>query len=258
MARIPIALELYSVREDCAKDLPGTLEAVARMGYEGVEFAGYHGYSAAELRKMVDDNGLKVAGTHIGLDTLLGDQFEKTVEFNQTIGNPFLIVPGLAQERTASPAAWRETANIFNEVAANLKPLGLKTGYHNHHTEFNPMDGELPWDIFFGETVPDVVMQFDLGNALFGGADLVSILKRYPGRCDTIHLKPYSKKAGAENPEKGFDPIIGDDDVPWKEIFHLCETQGNTKWYTVEYESAAYPSLEAVDLCLKALKALGK
>jgi len=79
MARIPIALQLYSVRQDCAKDLPGTLAAVAKMGYDGVEFAGYHGRSAAELRKMCDDLGLKVAGTHIGLDTLLGDQINATI-----------------------------------------------------------------------------------------------------------------------------------------------------------------------------------
>ncbi|MCS7309894.1 MAG: sugar phosphate isomerase/epimerase, partial [Armatimonadetes bacterium] len=70
--RIPIGVQLYSVRDDCAKDLPGTLAAIAKMGYEGVEFAGYHGYSARDLRKLLDDNGLKCCGTHIGIDTLLG------------------------------------------------------------------------------------------------------------------------------------------------------------------------------------------
>ena len=76
MSRIPIALQLYSVREDCERDLSGTLAAVAKMGYEGVEFAGYYGRSARELRAMVDDLGLAVVGTHIGLDTLLGDQLQ--------------------------------------------------------------------------------------------------------------------------------------------------------------------------------------
>ncbi len=78
MARIPIALQLYSIREDCAKDLSGCLKAVAKMGYEGVDFAGYYGYDAKEIRKMLDDNGLKVAGAHIGLETLLGDELKKT------------------------------------------------------------------------------------------------------------------------------------------------------------------------------------
>ena len=83
--RIPIALQLYSIRHDCERDLPGTLKAVAEMGYEGVEFAGYYGRSAAELRAMLDDLGLAVAGTHIRIETLMGDQLADTVAFNRAL-----------------------------------------------------------------------------------------------------------------------------------------------------------------------------
>ena len=78
------------------------------------------------------------------------------------------------------------------------------------------------------------------------------------GRAGTVHLKPYSRAAGREDARQGFAPVIGDDDTPWGEIFGLCESAGGTKWYIVEYESDAYPPLEAVELCLKALKAMGK
>ena len=250
MARIPIALQLYSVREDCEKDLPAVLSAVAKMGYEGVEFAGYYGRSAKELRAMLDDVGLKVAGTHIGLNTLLGDALQATVEFNQVLGNKFLIVPGLPQERTASRAAWLETAGIFNDIADKLKPLGMYTGYHNHHTEFRPLDGELPWDTFFGNTKPEVVMQIDAGNALHGNADPVPFLERYPGRALTVHLKEHSRTNDKA--------ILGEGDVRWADLFRLCETTGKTEWYIVEQESYAYPPLECVERCLKALKAMGK
>ncbi len=250
MARIPIALQLYSVRNDCEGDLPGTLKAVADMGYEGVEFAGYYGRRAQELRTMLDDLGLKVAGTHIGLDTLLGEQFEHTVEFNKTIGNVNLVVPGLAEERRNSAQAWRETAGVFNEIAERLKPLGMRTGYHNHAVEFTPMDGELPWDIFFGNTRQDVIMQVDLGNALHGGADPVPFLEKYPGRAITVHLKEYS----ATNDKA----LIGEGDVRWHEVFTLCETTGDTEWYIVEQESYAFPPLECVDRCLEKLKEMGK
>lgn len=250
MARIPIALQLYSVRKDCERDLPGVLAAVARMGYEGVEFAGYYGRTAEELRKMLDDLGLKVAGTHIGLDTLLGDQLQRTVEFNQVLGNKFLIVPGLGPERRASKAAWRETAQIFNQIAERLKPNGMRTGYHNHSIEFQPLDGELPWDTFFGAARADVVMQFDTGNAMHGGANPLPFLERYPGRAGTVHLKEYSKTNDKA--------LIGEGDIPWKEVFRLCETEGKTDWYIVEQESYAYPPLDCVDRCLKALKAMGK
>jgi sugar phosphate isomerase/epimerase len=250
MARIPIALQLYSVREDCARDLPGTLKAIARMGYEGVEFAGYYGRSAKELRQMLDDLGLKVAGTHIGLDTLLGENLKATVEFNQILGNRFLIVPGLPEQYRDSRAAWQRTAALFNEIAAKVKGDGMWVGYHNHHIEFTPMDGELPWDTFFGNTNPEVVMQFDVGNALHGGGEAAVFLKRYPGRALTIHVKEFSKTNDKA--------IIGEGDVNWAEIFELCETIGNTQWYIVEQESYAYPPLECVDRCLQNLRRMGK
>src|SRR5213594_139751 len=91
--KIPIGLELYSLREQCKTDLPGMLEAVSKTGYKGVEFAGYHGHSAKELRKMLDDNGIVACGTHTPYESVLGDKLKETVEFNQTIGNRFLIVP---------------------------------------------------------------------------------------------------------------------------------------------------------------------
>ncbi|GAB4522300.1 MAG: sugar phosphate isomerase/epimerase [Anaerolineae bacterium] len=250
MTRIPIALQLYSVREDCARDLAGTLEAVARMGYEGVEFAGYHGYSASQLRKLLDDLGLRVAGAHVGLDTLLGDELSRTIEFHQVLGNRFLIVPGLPEERRRSRAAWLETAALFNEIAEKVAEHGMAVGYHNHHIEFSPLEGELPWDTFFGNTRRDVVMQLDIGNAMHGGADPLVFLRRYPGRARSVHLKEYS----ATN-EKA---LIGEGDAPWAEVFALCESVGGTEWYIVEQESYAYPPLECVDRCLRALRAMGK
>lgn len=250
MTKIPIGLQLYSVREDAAKDLPGVLKAVAGMGYEGVEFAGYYGHSAADVRKMLDDNGLKCCGGHLGLDTLLGDALPATIEYQRTLGNIYLIVPGFAGNRTNSKAAWLETAGIMNGIADRLKPHGMWTGYHNHHTEFHPMEGELPWDIFFGNTKPEVIMQFDTGNALVGGAEAGPFLRRYPGRATTVHLKEHS----AANDKA----LIGEGDVKWSEIFELCETVGATKWYIVEQESYAYPPLECADRCLQKLREMGK
>jgi sugar phosphate isomerase/epimerase len=250
MARIPIALQLYSVRNDCARDLPSTLSAVARMGYEGVEFAGYYGYDAAALRGMLDDLGLNVAGAHVGIDTLLGSELERSVEFHRTLGNRFLIVPGFPEARRSSRAAWLETARLMKEIAERLRTHGMRTGYHNHSIEFQPMEGELPWDTFFGNTIPEVIMQFDTGNAMHGGADTPPFLLRYPGRATTVHLKEYS----ATNETA----LIGEGDIPWNEIFRLCEDVGGTEWYIVEQESYAYPPLECAERCLHNLKRMGK
>ena len=247
---IPIALQLYSIRDDCAKDLPGTLKAVADMGYDGVEFAGYHGATASELKTMVDDLGLKVCGTHTGIDTLMGDELEKIIEFHRTIGNKFLIVPGLPEECRDSIDAWRSTADVFNEIAELLKPHDMLTGYHNHTVEFQEMDGQIPWDVFFGNTSAEVVMQVDTGNAWHGGADPIPYLERYPGRAITVHLKEYDESYNSA--------LIGDGKVPWDVVFGICESTGGTEWYIVEQETYAYPPLECVDRCLKNLRGMGK
>ncbi len=102
--KIPFGLQLYSVRTIAGKDVPGTLAAVAQMGYQGVEFAGYYGRKAQELRQMLDRNGLKCCGTHTALETLTGDALKHTVEFNQILGNKFLIVPWLPPSITTSLA----------------------------------------------------------------------------------------------------------------------------------------------------------
>lgn len=250
MSNLPIGLQLYSVRDECARDLPAVLSAVAKMGYAGVEFAGYYNYSAADLRKLLDDNGLQCCGTHTGLDTLSGDTLEATADFNRALGNPYLIVPGLPKERTASRDAWLETARLFDAAAARAAPLGMRVGYHNHSEEFQMLGGEMPWDTFFAHTRPEVVMQVDTGNMMHGGAEPEPFLARYPGRALTVHLKEHS----ATNPTV----LIGEGDVNWPEVFTLCEGVGGTQWYIVEQESYAHPPLECADRCLQNLRNMGK
>jgi sugar phosphate isomerase/epimerase len=249
MKRIPIGLQLYSVREDCTRDLPATLEAVAKMGYQGVEFYNFYSYAAQDLRKMLDDLGLACCGAHTSLASLLGDALPRTIAYNQILGNKYLVVPSLPEERRSSAQAWRATATLFADLAAALKPHGMLTGFHNHAIEFKPVDGTTGFDIFFGATSPDVIMQVDLGNAMHGGGDPIACLRKYPGRSVTIHLKEYSSDNTA---------MIGEGTVNWKDVFALCEKQGKTDWYIVEQETYPFPPLECAKRCLDSLRAMGK
>jgi len=246
--KIPIGLQLYSVREQCAKDLPPVIAAVGKMGYQGVEFAGYYNRDAKELRKLLDDNGLVCCGTHTGMNTVMGDALKGTIEFNKTLGNKFLIVPSMPKERTGSRQAWLGTAKLFNELADKVKGDGMLVGYHAHAGDFVKYDGETAWDIFFGATTPGVVMQLDLGNSMDGGGDPVAILKKFPGRSTTIHLKEHG---GDER------TVISQGDVKWKEIFELCEA-GGTEWYIVEHERKSTDPVEEVKRCLEGLRKMGK
>lgn len=251
MARIKIALQLYSVRENCARDLRGTLEAVAKMGYEGVEFAGYYGRTAGELREMLDDLGLEVAGIHISIDALIEDKLKETIEFNRILGNKYLIVPSLPEKMRKTRADWLKAAKIMNEIAEKLKPGGMRVGYHNHAIEFKPINGEIPWYIFFDNAKPEVVMQLDTGNAMRGGLspdEILEIIKRYPKRAVTVHLKEYSSRN--EN------ALLGEGEMKWREFINLCETIGGTEWYIIEQESYPYPPLECAKRCLENLKAI--
>lgn len=256
MARIPIGLELYSVRQDLDRDPRGTLRAVAEMGYEGVEFAGPPKLSGEELRKLLDEFGLVCCGWHTPFAMVQEDQIDATIALNKAVGNQYVIIPGFPGDLTKTRQDWLKLADFMNGLATKLAAHGMQTGYHNHHTEFQPLDGEWPWDTFFGNTKKEVIMQLDTGNALRGGAESAPILERYPGRAVTVHLKPY--KTGLDDPNAGYKPLIGDDSVDWQNVFRLCESIGGTRWYIVEYESDLYPPLEAVKRCLEKLKAMGK
>jgi sugar phosphate isomerase/epimerase len=261
MSRIPIALELYSVRNDLKEDTAGTLKAVAEMGYEGVEFAGNPNNTAEELKGYLDDLGLPCCGWHTPYALVQDDTLESTIEFNKTLNNEFVIIPGLPGDLTQTRDDWLKIADFFNALADKLAEHGMVTGYHNHSREFTPWDessDETAWDTLFGNTKDSVVMQLDTGNGLAGGGDAVGILNKYAGRSRTTHLKPFHAEKAKEDAHAGFRPIIGEDTTDWKAVFEACENVAGTEWYIVEYESDAFPPLEAVERCLKALKDMGQ
>ena len=243
--KIPVGLQLYSLRNECKKDLPGMLAAVSKIGYKGVEFAGYHGRTAKDLRQMLDENGLVACGTHTPYESVLGDKLPETVEFNRVIGNKFLIVPWMTGK---TKQEWLDKATLFNEIAAKLKAEKMWIGYHAHAHDFQKFDGESAWDLFFGNTKPEGIMQLDTSNCCEGGADPVAVLKKYPGRARSIHIK-----ANGGGPEA----VIGEDKVDWKAVFQFCETKGKTQWYVVEHETSKDP-LDAVRRNFEALRTMGK
>lgn len=244
--KIPIGLELYSLREQCKTDLPGMLAAVSKIGYKGVEFAGYHGRSAKELRKMLDDNGIVACGTHTPYESVLGDKLKETIEFNRVIGNKFLIIPSMTAH---SRKDWQERARLFNELADKVKGDGMSVGYHAHAHDFKKMDNETSWAIFSTNTRPEVILQLDVSNCADGGGDPVTELKKFgAGRTRSIHIKPHGG---------GPEAIIGEDKLDWKAIFAFCEGPGKTDWYVVEHETSKDP-LETVRRTYGALKQFGK
>lgn len=245
-----VALQLYSIRNDCGKDFDKALEAVAAMGFKAVEFAGYHNYKddAKGLRKKLEACGLKAAATHIGTGNLVGDALPRTIEFHKEIGCRYLCVPG--DRRFTDPEGSKELAEIFNEAAAKLEKVKMFCGYHNHTKEFTKHEGKTYWDLFAERTVKDVVLQQDIGWTVAAGHDPAALVRRYPGRSAVIHCKPTLARGDEGR------PIIGEDSVPWKKTIQACMEVGGTRWLTIEQEAylPGKTPMECVELSLAGLK----
>ena len=250
---VPIAAELYCVRDDLKRDPAGTLRAIARMGYEAVEFSGaYFEYTAdraGEIRKLLDELNLRCVGTHNSPKYFASTQLERAIELNRILGGKYLIQA--SAPNTTTEKGWREVAERLNQVAEALRPHGMRTGYHNHAGEFQPVDGKVPWEIIAANTVPDVVLQLDIGFLISVGRDPVECMNAYPGRMATIHVKDYSSE-----PDRGFKVVFGEGSAKWAEIFRVAETVGRTETYIIEQDATKYPPLETMERCLANLQKL--
>jgi sugar phosphate isomerase/epimerase len=230
---VPVGLELYSVRGELAKDLPGTITAVGKMGYEVVEFyAPYLNWTtetAKDVRKRLDDLGVKCHSTHNSGPSFTEDGLKKAIELNQIIGSKYLIMS--SAPRATGIDSWKTVAQQLTTISEKLKPLGLATGYHNHQVEWRPLEGQRPMDVIAAGTPKDVVLQFDVGTCVEVGADPIAWINAHPGRIKSVHCKDWSK-------EKGYAVAFGEGDAPWKQIFEAVEKNGGVEYYLVEQEIA--------------------
>ncbi len=246
-----ISVQLYSVRDACSKDFDAALADVAKMGFAGVEFAGYHKYEgkAKELRQKLDELGLVAAGTHIGTGSFRGDSLKRTIDFHQTLGCKYLIVPGDGD--FTNPEKSKALAETFNKTAETLKPLGMYCGYHNHTHEFTKTGDTTYWHLFAQRTSNDVVLQQDCGWSAAAGYNPVDLIKLFPGRTKITHFKPT-----VVGDDKSKKPIIGEDSVDWAAVLAACRQVGGTEWVTVEQEAylPGKSPMECTELSLKGLK----
>jgi sugar phosphate isomerase/epimerase len=236
---IPIGTQLWCVRLQLANDIPGTLKAVGGLGYQAVELENAFGKSGAEWKTWLDAAHLKPCGFHHRLSELQGDKLSPSVEFNQAIGNPNLIIRSLPPAVYTSADLLKKTADDVNQVAERLKAYKMRVGYHNHTTDFNLIDGEYWWNRFADQTSKDVMLQLDTGNASEAeGVTVQSLIKRNAGRTISMHVKPFSKK----------DPnaYLGADELDWPAIMTAAETVGGIEWYIIEYEKEGVPPLESL------------
>ncbi|MCC6728510.1 MAG: sugar phosphate isomerase/epimerase [Chthonomonadales bacterium] len=250
MAAIPVALQLYTVRDETARDFVGTLRKVADLGYAGVELAGTGGLAAAELRRLLGDLGLQVAGSHVGMEQLAGG-LPAALDYNAELGNPWVVCPYLPEDRRGDAAAWRAVGAWFDTVGAACRERDMQFCYHNHAFEFARHDGQLGLDLLFGSSSPDLVKsELDTYWVRHGGQDPAAYIRRYAGRVPLVHLKDMA--AG----EQRTFAEVGEGIMDFDAIF-AASTESGVAWYIVEQDVCQRPSLESAAISLRNLRQRG-
>ena len=251
-----VGLELFSVRDELAKDLFGTVRTVAKVGYQAVEFfSPYYQWNAAyakQVRQLLDEVGLKAPSTHNGANVFTPEGLKKAIELNQIIGST-LIVMASAGRDVKTIDDWKRVAERLTAASETLRPLGMRAGFHNHQVEFTPIDGTRPMDVLAKQTPKDVVLQFDVGTCIHAGQDPVAWIKANPGRINSIHCKDW---APGEGPEKGYHVLTGEGTAPWPAIRAAAESVGGVETYLIEQEGSRFTPFETIEKCLAAWKAM--
>lgn len=233
-SKVPVGIELYSVRGELQKDLEGTVRAVAKMGYQVVEFySPYFSWTpdrAKEIRKLLDDLGIKCLSTHNSASSIAPDNISKAIDLNRIIGSKYIIIA--SPPKVSGEDGWKGFAAQLSTAAEKLRGEGMATGFHNHQLEWRPIEGgKRPMDILAANTPKDVVLQLDAGTSVEAGADPVAWIKSHPGRTKSIHLKDWGKT-------NGYSVAFGEGDVPWKGILSAAESVGGIEYYLIEQEHA--------------------
>lgn len=252
--RVPIGIELYSVRDELAKDLMGTVRAVAKMGYEVVEFySPYYQWTtdyAKEVRKLMDDLKIKCLSTHNGPASFSPEGMQKAIDLNQILGSKTIVMASAG--RVEGLDGWKGVAEKLATASEKLKPLGMRAGYHNHQLEFKPIDGKRPIEVLAANTPKDVTLQLDVGTCVEVGYDPIAWINANPGRIRSLHLKEWTGAEGKA--DKGYRVLFAEGDAPWKKIFAAAESKGGVEYYLLEQEGSRFSSLETAEKCLASYK----
>jgi len=227
MRRDQISLQLYTVREETARDIPGTLRRIKEIGYPAVEFAGYGALSPEELRAVLDDLGLSVSGAHVPFDSWRTDP-EWVLNDMHILECAHTILP-------AAPPRYRRDEVQVTRLAENLNRWGelcrqgdVTLSYHNHDFEFAPLAETTTWDVLVRETDPELVyFELDLYWVRYGGADPGQLLRNLADRIPLVHLKDMASD------DRRSDLPVGEGTMPWNGLLEAADAAG-VEWHIAE------------------------
>lgn len=243
---LPLALQLYSVRVDMERDYRQTLERVAKLGFQGVEFAGFFDIPAHEMKKTLSDNNLLVAGSHTSYEQLT-THLDEVMEYNHILGNKNIICPycEFPDQNTLD-----SIIEQFQMIGTRLKKEGFSFHYHNHKHEFAKLSGEFVFDLLFSSLLDAAILspELDVYWAYCGGVDPVTYINKYADSIELLHLKDGTKEK---------DTSIGYGEVAIKDVLSAAQNT-NIKWMIVEDETPYPESFFSVERGIHYLRVIDK
>lgn len=252
--RIPIGLELYSVRGELGRDLPNTLKTVAKIGYEVVEFySPYFKWTPAyakDVRAQLDDLGLRCYSTHNGFESFTpGENMAHAIELNQILGTRYIVLASAPNPKALE--GWKNLCEKLSTAAEQLQPHGLRAGYHNHQAEWAKLEnGQRILEVIAANTPKEFALQLDVGTCEEAGADPVAWVKANPGRIKMMHLKDWAPG------EKGYHVLFAEGITPWKELLAAAESVGGAEFFLIEQEGSRFSEFETAQRCLDTWKSM--
>lgn len=241
MPKHRIGLQLYTLRDLMAEDFAGTLREVAKIGYQGVEFAGYGGYEAEELRSLLDELGLSAIGSHVMFERML-EAGQEEIDFMKKLGGKYIAIPVMFPPHRASAEAWQEACSKIASIGELCRENGIQLLYHNHQFEFTEhFDGRPIQDILFDSVSADLLqMELDACWTYAAGYDPLAYMRRFKDRLPLLHVKDYRPS------EKGPLTVeLGEGIVPLEDIVKEAAAT-NCEWLIVEQDICTNPPLDSV------------
>jgi sugar phosphate isomerase/epimerase len=264
--KIPLGIQLWTVKDEAAKDLEGTLRQVYAAGFREIEFAGYYGKSPADLAKLMHDIGFTLVSTHFDAANI-SKNGDKIIADAKALGLKYVVCssPGVSPEKeklswdermkSIDLGDWKWNADLFNKFGKQVSDAGMSFGYHNHSAEFKKFDGKTAFDYLFETTDPKhVKMELDVGWVEVAQQDPVAILNKYKDRVIALHVKDVARR-GADGKEPA-SVALGEGVVDWKKVIGTAKSHGTKAFFYEQELPHARPILESVKMSGDYLKKL--
>ncbi|MEH7503987.1 sugar phosphate isomerase/epimerase [Neobacillus drentensis] len=247
MRNIPVAVQMYTLREESEKDFAGTLKKVAELGFDGVEFAGYGGLTAMEVKTLLDDLGLQAAASHVPIEQL-ETNLSQVIEDMKIIGSEYIVCPYLMPDRR-SEQDYRELISILIQAGETCQREGITLCYHNHDFELERLsDGRMALEAIFDDTsIDQVKAEFDIYWLTKAGEKPVEWINRYKNRTPLIHLKDMTRD------EEQFFAELGTGGVDLEAVLNAGEEAG-VEWWVVEQDMSRRTPFESIEISINYLK----